>query len=91
MLAHGRRPFQPMEYESENSVPGEFFSHDEDEFVYVLSGEVCVELDGAVSLLAPAQSAYYRGGIRHRWWSADGGPYRLLVVKQGAGRGSSGR
>jgi quercetin dioxygenase-like cupin family protein len=57
--------------------------HDEDEFVYVLAGEVCVELDGAVSLLVPAQSAYYRGGIRHRWWSAGGGAYRLLVVKQG--------
>jgi transcriptional regulator with XRE-family HTH domain len=91
MLAHGRRPFQPMEYESENAAPGEFFSHEEDEFVYVLSGEVCVELDGAVSLLVPAQSAYYRGGIPHRWWSAGAGPYRLLVVKQGAGWGSLGR
>lgn len=84
MLAHGRRPFQPMEYESENAEPGEFFVHDEDEFVYVLSGEVCVELDGAVSLLVPTHSAYYRGGIPHRWWSADGEPYRLLVVKEGA-------
>ena len=51
MLAHGQRPFQPMEYESENAAPGEYFVHDEDEFVYVLVGEVCVELDGAVSLL----------------------------------------
>jgi len=91
MLAHGQRPFQPMEYESDNAAPGEFFTHDEDEFVYVLTGEVCVELDGAVSLLVPAQSAYYRGGIPHRWWSADGDPYRLLVVKQGARLSSSSR
>jgi uncharacterized cupin superfamily protein len=91
MLAHGQRPFQPMEYESDNAAPGEHFVHDEDEFVYVLSGEVCVELDGAISLLMPAQSAYYRGGVLHRWWSAGGGAYRLLVVKQGPRLGSSGR
>jgi len=91
MLAHGQRPFQPMEYESDNSAPGEHFVHHEDEFVYVLSGDVCVELDGAVSLLVPAQSAYYRGGIPHRWWSAGGGAYRLLVVKQGPRLGPSGR
>lgn len=91
MLAHGGRPFQPMEYESENAAPGEFFTHDEDEFVYVLSGEVCVELDGAVSVLVPTHSAYYRGGIAHRWWSADGGPYRMLVVKQGPRLSPSGR
>ncbi len=83
MLAHGQRPFLPMEYESQNADAGGHFVHDEDEFVYVLEGEVCVELDGDVSLLHPTQSAYYRGGIPHRWWSADGRPYRLLVVKQG--------
>jgi transcriptional regulator with XRE-family HTH domain len=84
MLAHGQRPFHPMEYESENAEPGESFVHDDDEFVYVLDGEVCIELDGAVSVLFPMQSAYYRGGVAHRWWSADGTPYRLLVVKQGS-------
>lgn len=83
MLAHGGRPFQPMEYESENAVPGEFFIHDEDEFVYVLSGQVHAELDGAVTLLVATQSAYYRGGVAHRWWSADGELYRLLIVKEG--------
>ena len=91
MLAHGGRAFQPMEYESDTSAPGNSFVHDEDEFVYVLSGEVCVELDGAVSLLEPSQSAYYRGGIPHRWWSASGGAYRLLVVKQGPRLSPSGR
>jgi hypothetical protein len=43
------------------------------------------------SLLTPAQSAYYRGGIPHRWWSAGGGAYRLLVVKQGPRLVPSGR
>ena len=91
MLAHGQRPFQPMEYESENATAGDSFSHDEDEFVYVLAGEVCIELDGEVSVLVPAQSAYYSGGVSHRWWSADGEPYRLLVVKQGPRLGPSTR
>ena len=83
MLAQGNRPFHPLEYGSDNTAPGERFVHSEDEFIYVLSGRVCVELDGKMSVLVLAESAYYRGGVEHRWWSADDGPYRLLVVKQG--------
>ncbi len=83
MLAHGDRPFHPMEYESHNTEPGETFVHGEDEFVYVLEGVVNVDLDGEVTVLAAGQSAYYPGGVSHRWWSGDGEPYRLLVVKQG--------
>ncbi|MFE1646360.1 helix-turn-helix domain-containing protein [Microbacterium sp. P01] len=82
MLAGARRPFHPMEYHAENVDPGDSFAHDEDEFVYVLSGSVCMEVDGAVSVLSPSDSAYYAGGVAHRWWSEDGRPYRLLVVKQ---------
>lgn len=82
MLAHGGRPFHPMEYEGCNSLAGEYFVHDEDEFVYVLGGAVHLELDGRVSALAPGESAYYAGGVAHRWWSADGETFRLLIVKQ---------
>lgn len=83
MLAHGDRPFHPMEYASDNTDAGGYFVHDEDEFVYVLEGRVRVDLEGDVRVLGPTDSAYYAGGVRHRWSSADGEAYRLIVVKQG--------
>lgn len=83
MLAGAGRPFHPMEYSSDNVGAGDCFVHDEDEFVYVLAGTVCVEVDAVESVLQVGDCAYYAGGVSHRWWSADGLPYRLLVVKQG--------
>lgn len=82
MLAHGARPLHPLEVAGTNSEPGDAFVHAEDEFLYVLAGEVHVELDGAVQVLGFGDSAYYAGGVAHRWWSPSG-PFRLLVVKQG--------
>ena len=61
---------------------GEHFVHAEDEFVYVLAGRVRIELDGRVHDLEPGASVSSPGGTLHRWWSADGAPFRLLVVKQ---------
>lgn len=82
-LAHGTRPMHPLEVAGDNREPGEAFVHAEDEFAYVLSGSVRVELAGATHELSAGDSVYYRGGVSHRWWSATGGAYRLLVVKQG--------
>ncbi len=42
-----------------------------------------VDLDGEERMLGPTDSAYYAGGVHHRWASASGEPYRLIVVKQG--------
>jgi transcriptional regulator with XRE-family HTH domain len=84
MLAHGARPLHPLEVEGDNGEPGEMFVHREDEFVYVVEGDVRVDLGDQEVLLAAGDSAYYAGGVAHRWWSATGEPYRLLVVKQGA-------
>jgi transcriptional regulator with XRE-family HTH domain len=86
MLASGARPLHPLEVTASNPQPEELFVHDEDEFLYVLEGEVRVELAGEVRLLTPGDSAYYRGGVGHRWWSATGAAFRLLIVKQGAAR-----
>lgn len=84
MLAHGSRPLHPLEMEGSNTEPGEVFVHREDEFLYVVEGEVRVDLGDQEVHLRPGDSAYYAGGVPHRWWSANGDPYRLLVVKQGA-------
>jgi transcriptional regulator with XRE-family HTH domain len=86
MLATGDRPLHPLEVVGDRTDQGETFVHGEDEFLFVLEGEVCVELGGEERMLSAGDSAYYRGGVTHRWWSADGGVYRLLVVKQGVRR-----
>jgi transcriptional regulator with XRE-family HTH domain len=78
----GDRPFDPLEYTGTTRDPGPYWVHDEDEFAYIVFGHVVLDLDGAIDELGPGDSAYYRGGTRHRWGSADGKPYRLLVVKQ---------
>lgn len=78
----GDRPFDPMEYTGTAREPGPYWAHDEDEFAYVVEGNVLLDLDGVLEQLAPGDSAFYRAGTSHRWSSADGGAYRLLVVKQ---------
>jgi transcriptional regulator with XRE-family HTH domain len=78
----GDRAFDPLEYSGTSSDLGPYWSHDEAEFAYVVDGQVLLDLDGALDTLAPGDSASYGGGTRHRWASADGRPYRLLVVKQ---------
>jgi transcriptional regulator with XRE-family HTH domain len=88
MLAHGSRPLHPMEVTGGATEPGEVFVHAEDEFVYVIEGAIHVEIDGDETVLSAGDSAYYAGGVRHRWWSADLGTYRLVVVKQGLRRQS---
>ncbi|MEV8135509.1 helix-turn-helix domain-containing protein [Microbacterium aurantiacum] len=82
MLAHRPGTFRPMEISGDAIEPGEHFVHAEDEFVYVLAGRVRIELDGRVHDLEPGASVSSPGGTSHRWWSADGAPFRLLVVKQ---------
>ncbi|MFC8798658.1 helix-turn-helix domain-containing protein [Promicromonospora sp. NPDC057138] len=82
----GDRPFDPMEFTGTSREPGPHWAHDEDEFVYVVEGHVLLELDDTLERIGPGDSAFYRAGTRHRWSSADGKPYRLLVVKQRLGR-----
>ncbi|MCK9919592.1 MULTISPECIES: XRE family transcriptional regulator [Microbacterium] len=82
LLAHPVRPFHPMVYAADNTAPGDYFAHAEDEFSYVLDGRVCLDLDGEVTELGVGDSSYYAGGVAHRTWSADGAPFRLLIVKQ---------
>ncbi|WP_129782931.1 helix-turn-helix domain-containing protein [Promicromonospora panici] len=83
----GDRPFDPMEFTGTSREPGPRWAHDEDEFVYVVEGHVLLELDGALERIGPGDSVFYRGGTHHRWSSADGEPYRLLVVKQRLAQG----
>lgn len=83
LLVSGDRPFTPMEFEADNTDPGDYHRHPEPEFLYVLQGRCRVDLDGeGVHELAVGDSLFTVGGIAHRWSSVDGSRYRLLVVKQ---------
>lgn len=82
LLPGDRRPFHPIDFAGTNSSWGATFVHDEDEFVFVVAGRIEVELDGEVHVLEPGDSAYAMGGVPHRWRSADGEPFRLLIVKE---------
>ena len=82
-LTSGRRSFLPMTFEGDNSDPGDFHSHPEDEFVHVTDGNCIVDLgEQGRFTLGAGDSLYYVGGTPHRWLSADGKTYRLFVVKQ---------
>ncbi len=80
-LARGARPFLPMVIECARTEPGEVFTHAEDEWVTVVSGELHLELDGEEQVLAVGDAAYYVGGVAHRWW-ASSGTAQLIAVKQ---------
>ncbi|GAA4172236.1 XRE family transcriptional regulator [Gryllotalpicola koreensis] len=85
LLVHGANAFafEPMEWVGSNTDPGPYYEHPEDEFVYVLTGRVLLDLEaGGTAELAVGDSAYFRGGTRHRWCSPDGIEYRMIVVKQ---------
>lgn len=84
-LAHGSdHPFIPIEFSASSPELTEPWRHREDEFIYVVAGRARLEIDGVVQDLDPGDSAYLTGGTEHRWASADGGPYRLLVIKERA-------
>lgn len=83
LLVHGDRRFHPMEFTGENFEAGDFFVHEEDEFVHVIAGSVEVDLaDQGMSVLGVGDSLYYCGGTPHRWRAVDPHGYRLFVVKE---------
>lgn len=85
----GAVSFTPMEIVASTREFGEYFVHDEEEFCYVLEGSVEADLSGKIVPLRAGQAIYYRGGIPHRWRSADGGTFRLLYVKQRLAAGAA--
>ncbi|PZE28652.1 XRE family transcriptional regulator [Curtobacterium sp. MCBD17_028] len=83
LLVHGgSHAFEPLEWIGANTDPGEHYEHHEDEFLTVVAGAVLLDLAGDVTRLGVGDSAYYRGGTPHRWCSADGERFHLIVVKQ---------
>lgn len=91
LLVHaGPHAFEPLEWVGDNTDLGEYFEHLEDEFLTVLAGDVLLDLRGRPPLrLGPGDSAYYRGGTGHRWASADGSRFHMIVVKESPRTGAA--
>ncbi|WP_159449327.1 helix-turn-helix domain-containing protein [Demequina sp. NBRC 110051] len=61
---------------------GDPFTHDEHEFVHLVSGRIEIELDGESTILTPGGSVYYGAGVAHRWRAIDDEGFHILVVKE---------
>ncbi|MQY18384.1 helix-turn-helix domain-containing protein [Nocardia macrotermitis] len=82
LLVHGRAAFYPQEFTEVHTEFGPYFVHDEDEWVYVVSGAIITDLgDQGQARLAAEDSLYYTGGTPHRWRVVDCASARLIVVK----------
>ena len=91
ILVRGDVALLPMDMRGENADFGDFFQHDEDEFLYVIEGSIRLDMgDDGLFALETSDSAYYKGGTQHRICSADGEPYRVIVVKEVLRPGASG-
>lgn len=73
--------FRPIEVHSHQLEFGPYFSHPEQEFCYILEGAVLLDLDGAVTGYEAGGAVLVPGGVPHRWRSADGRPFRQLLIK----------
>lgn len=82
VLAPSAQSFSPIEFTADNREFGEYFIHDEEEFVYVIAGSVEADLGSRTLLSATGGSFYSPSRMPHRWRSADGLPYQVLVIKQ---------
>jgi transcriptional regulator with XRE-family HTH domain len=80
LLVQGRAAFSPMIFAGPAHGFEDFYQHPEDEFAYVITGRIRLDLDGGdIRELGPGDSVYYVGGTPHRWSGVT--DYRLLVVK----------
>lgn len=81
VFARAGARFVPMVFSGEFREQ-QWWEHAEEEFVYVLEGEIDIFLGDEQLHLGPGDSTYYQGNVRHRWLTPPGGSARILVVKE---------
>lgn len=82
VLAEDAPPFLPMIFSGTFEDDDVWWTHDEEEFLFVLEGRITVSLGDEDFVLVAGESTYYEGGVTHRWVTAPGDTCRLLVVKE---------
>jgi quercetin dioxygenase-like cupin family protein len=81
-LAHGEGAMLPVEYVGAQPGFDEYLQHPGEEFVYVVQGQIEIDIEGEVHAAAAGDSLYYAGGLRHRWRSTSEEEVHVVVVQQ---------
>ncbi len=81
-LVRGERAMLPVEYVGAPQEFDEYFHHPGEEFVYVVRGQIEIDVEGERHAASAGDSIYYAGGLRHRWRSTSGEEVHLVVVQQ---------
>lgn len=82
LLVGGRAAFYPQEQLLSRRDYADYFQHDQDEWVYVVAGEIEVDLGESDFVeLRKGDSLYYAGGIPHRWRRIGTDIATVLVVQ----------
>ena len=69
-----------LDPKSKTGVP---YSHEGEEFLFVLEGRVEIQLGTFTDILEPGDSIYYDSTVPHRVSSADDRPARIIAVLHG--------
>jgi quercetin dioxygenase-like cupin family protein/transcriptional regulator with XRE-family HTH domain len=81
-LVRGERAMLPVEFVGAPRDFDEYYQHPGEEFVYVVHGQIEVDIEGRLYAAATGDSIYYAGGLRHRWRSTSDQPVHVVVVQQ---------
>ncbi|ALJ22268.1 helix-turn-helix domain-containing protein [Microbacterium sp. No. 7] len=85
LLVRGKAAFFPQEIIQRRDEFGPYYVHPQDEWIFVIAGDVEVDLgDDHVVRLRSGDSLYYAGGTPHRRRVTNGGVARLLIVQAAA-------
>jgi quercetin dioxygenase-like cupin family protein/DNA-binding XRE family transcriptional regulator len=81
-LVRGERAMLPVEFVGAPRDFDEYYQHPGEEFVYVVHGQIELDIEGELHAAAAGDSIYYAGGLRHRWRSTSEEEVHLVVVQQ---------
>jgi transcriptional regulator with XRE-family HTH domain len=83
LLVRGNRAIHPVEIRSAPTEFGDYFEHAGEELLYVLDGQIEIEVSRADRyVLSSGDAIYYASMIVHRWRKAEDGPVRVLMVTE---------
>ncbi|MDR0474619.1 MAG: XRE family transcriptional regulator [Treponema sp.] len=74
------RHMEPFIVDIEPTAEQKKSTHEGEEFIYVLSGNLALEYGSANDILNEGDSVYYDSIVPHRVFSSDGKPVRILAV-----------
>ncbi|OHV36076.1 MULTISPECIES: helix-turn-helix domain-containing protein [Pseudofrankia] len=82
-LVSGTRAMYPVLFEGAPTEFGDAFTHPGDEFAFVMTGRIEVEVAGeGLFALGPGDTLYYPGVVPHRWRQLPGPTSRVLLVQE---------